>query len=142
AGHAAALRPAVPAIAVDAIHLASAGLWAGGILALAANRGSGGWRSPEARVLLKRFTPVALIAFSLTALTGLLQAVEELSSPLDLLQSTYGNVLAFKVFAIGAMLPLSLLAWRLQPRPRLEAAIVLVVVSASALLAAFPLPPA
>ena len=142
AGHAAALRPEAPAIAVDAIHLASAGLWAGGILALAANRGSGGWRSPEARVLLKRFTPVALIAFSLTALTGLLQAVEELSSPLDLLQSTYGNVLAFKVFAIGAMLPLSLLAWRLQPRPRLEAAIVLVVVSASALLAAFPLPPA
>ena len=143
AGHAAALRPAAPAIAVDAIHLASAGLWAGGILALAAIRGSGGWRSPESRVLLKRFTPVALIAFSLTALTGLLQAVEELSSPLDLLQSTYGNVLAFKVFAIGAMLPLSLLAWRrLQPRPRLEAAIVLVVVSASALLAAFPLPPA
>ena len=143
AGHAAALRPAVPAIAVDAIHLASAGLWAGGIMALAAIRGSGGWTSPESRVLLKRFTPVALIAFSLTALTGLLQAVEELSSPLDLLQSTYGNVLAFKVFAIGAMLPLSLLAWRrLQPRPRLEAAIVLVVVSASALLAAFPLPPA
>jgi len=143
AGHAAAVRPAAPAIAVDAIHLASAGLWAGGILALAAIRGSGGWRSPESRVLLKRFTPVALIAFSLTALTGLLQAVEELSSPLDLLQSTYGNVLAFKLVAVGAMLPLSVLAWRrLQPRPRLEAAIVLVVVSASALLAAFPLPPA
>ncbi len=142
AGHAAALRPAAPAIAVDAIHLASAGLWAGGILALAAIRGSGG-RSLESRVLLKRFTPVALIAFSLTALTGLLQAVEELSSPLDLLQSTYGNVLAFKLVAVGAMLPLSVLAWRrLQPRPRLEAAIVLVVVSASALLAAFPLPPA
>jgi len=52
AGHAAALRPAAPAIAVDAIHLASAGLWAGGILALAAIRGSGGWRSPGSRVLL------------------------------------------------------------------------------------------
>ncbi len=143
AGHAAALRPAAPAIAVDAIHLASAGLWAGGILALATTRPSGAWRSPDSRVLLKRFTPVALIAFSLTALTGLLQAVEELSSPLDLLQSTYGNVLAFKLVAVGAMLPLSLLAWRrLRPRPRLEAAIVLVVVSASALLAAFPLPPA
>src|SRR5260370_26769677 len=143
AGHAAALRPAAPAIAVDAIHLASAGLWAGGILALAAIRGSGDWRSSESRVLLKRFTPVGLIAFSLTALTGLLQAVEELSSPLDLIQSTYGNVLAFKLVAVGAMLPLSLVAWRrLRPRPRLEAAIILVVVSASALLAAFPLPPA
>ena len=143
AGHAAALRPAGPAIAIDAIHLASAGLWAGGILALVAVRAPSGWRSPEARVLLERFTAVALVAFSLTALTGLLQAVEELSSPLDLLHSTYGNVLAFKVLAIGAMLPLSLLAWRrLQPRPRLEAAIVLIVVSASGLLAAFPLPPA
>ena len=143
AGHAAALRPAGPAIAIDAVHLTSAGLWAGGIMALAAIRAPGGWRSLEARVLLERFTPVALVAFSLTALTGLLQAVEELSSPLDLLHSTYGNVLAFKLVAIGAMLPLSLLAWRrLQPRPRLEAAIVLIVVSASALLAAFPLPPA
>lgn len=143
AGHAAALRPAGPAIAIDAIHLASAGLWAGGIMALAAIRPSGGWRSSDARVLLARFTPQALVAFSLTALTGLLQALEELNSPLDLLDSVYGNVLAFKLLAIAAMLPLSFLAWRrLHPRPRLEAAIVLVVVSASALLAAFPLPPA
>lgn len=143
AGHAAALRPAGPAIAIDGVHLASACLWAGGIMALAAIRAPRGWTSPEARVLLERFTPVALVAFSLTALTGLLQAVEELSSPLDLLYSIYGNVLAFKLFAIGAMLPLSVVAWRrLHPKPRLEAAIVVVVVSASALLAAFPLPPA
>lgn len=143
AGHAAALRPAAPAISLDAIHLASAGLWAGGILALATIRPPAGWLSQEARILLGRFTPLALVAFSVTALTGLLQAIEELSSPLDLLQSAYGNVLAVKVVAIGAMLPLSLLAWRrLHPRPRVEAAIALVVISASALLAAFPLPPA
>jgi len=143
AGHAAALRPATPAIAIDAVHLASAGLWAGGIMCLATVRPPVSWRTPESRALLNRFTPVALVAFSVTALTGLLQAVEELSSPHDLVDSTYGNVLAFKLLAIGAMVPLSLLAWRrLQPRPRLEAAIVLVVVSASALLAAFPLPPA
>src|SRR5215472_6446670 len=41
------------------------------------------------------------------------------------------------------MVPLSLLAWRrLRPAPRLEAALAVVVVAASALLAAFPLPPA
>jgi len=143
AGHAAALRPAPPAIAIDALHVASAGLWAGGIMALAAVRPPAGWRSPEALAMLRRFTPAALVAFSITALTGLLQAVEELSSPLDLLDSAYGNVLAFKLFAVGAMLPLSVLAWRrLQPKPRLEAVIVLVVVLASALLVAFPLPPA
>lgn len=143
AGHAAALRPAAPAIGLDAIHLASAGLWAGGILALATIRPPGGWLSVEVRALLGRFTPVALVAFSVTALTGILQAAEELSSPLDLLQSAYGNVLAVKVIAIGVMLPLSLLAWRrLHPRPRIEAAIAVVVIAASALLAAFPLPPA
>lgn len=143
AGHAAALRPAAPAIVLDAIHLASAGLWAGGILALATIRPPGGWLTVEARALLGRFTPPALVAFSLTALTGILQATEELSGPLDLLQSAYGNVLAVKLVATGVMLPLSLLAWRrLHPRPRVEAVIALVVISASALLAAFPLPPA
>jgi hypothetical protein len=41
------------------------------------------------------------------------------------------------------MLPLSLLAWRrIRPSPRVEAGLALVVVAASALLAAFPLPPA
>ena len=55
AGHAAALRPAAPAIGLDARHLATAGLWAGGILALATIRPPGGWVSPEARVLLGRF---------------------------------------------------------------------------------------
>ena len=143
AGHAAALRPAAPAIGLDAIHLASAGLWAGGILALATIRPPGGWLSLDARALLGRFTPVALVAFSVTALTGLIQAIEELSSPLDLLESAYGNVLAVKVFEIGLMLHLSLLAWRrLHPRPRVEATIAVIVISASALLAAFPLPPA
>ena len=143
AGHAAALRPAIPAIALDAVHLASAGLWAGGILALATLRPPGGWLSDEARALLGRFTPVALVAFSLTALTGILQAIEELSGPLDLLESTYGNVLAVKAAAIGIILPLSILAWwRVRPRPRVEAAIAGVVICASALLAAFPLPPA
>src|SRR5260370_37655264 len=84
AGHAAALRPAAPGIAVDAIHLASAGLWAGGILALAAIRGAGGWRSPESRGPLKRLTPGALIAFSFNALTRLPPAAGQLGSPLAL----------------------------------------------------------
>ena len=143
AGHAAALRPALPAIAVDAIHLISAGLWAGGILALAMTRPPRGWLGPDGRALLHRFSGVAVIAFTVTALTGVIQATEELSKPTDLLNSSYGNVLGAKVLAIGAMLLLSFLAWRrIRAWPRLEAAGAILVIGASALLASFPLPPA
>ena len=143
AGHADAVQPPAPAIAVDAIHLISAGLWVGGILALALMRPPGGWLGPDGRTLLDRFSGVALVAFALTGLTGLIQATEELSSPTDLLTSGYGNVLGAKLLAIGVLIPLSFLAWRrIRAWPMLEAAIALLVIGASALLASFPLPPA
>jgi hypothetical protein len=142
-GHAAGVRPAGTGVAVTALHLASAGLWAGGILALAVQRPPGGWRSREGRRLLSRFTPVALAAFTVTAATGLLEGTEELSGLRDLVASAYGQVLSLKALAVLLMVPLSVLAWRrLRPVPRLEAELALVVVAASALLAAFPLPPA
>ena len=65
-GHAAGVDPAWYGIGLDAMHLLAAGLWAGGIAALALLRPPGGWRSGEARVLLARFTPVALAAFAAT----------------------------------------------------------------------------
>src|SRR5205807_1553764 len=125
------------------VHLVSAGLWAGGILALALQRPPGGWRGTEGRRLLGRFSPVALAAFAVTAATGLLEGTEELSGLRDLVASGYGQVLALKGGAVLLMLPLSVLAWRrVLPKPRLEAGLALVVVAASGLLAAFPLPPA
>jgi FMN phosphatase YigB (HAD superfamily)/putative copper export protein/methionine-rich copper-binding protein CopC len=143
AGHAAAVRPVPLGDAVTVLHLASAGLWAGGVLALAAQRPPGGWRAREGRRLLARFSPVALAAFAVTAATGVLQGAEELNGLGDLVTTAYGQVLGLKALAVLAMVPLSVLAWRrLFPAPRLEAALALVVVAASALLAAFPLPPA
>ncbi|HEY4026096.1 MAG TPA: CopD family protein, partial [Candidatus Dormibacteraeota bacterium] len=143
AGHAAAVQPAIAGVSVTALHLASAGLWAGGILALALQRPPGGWLGGEGRRLLGRFSPVALVAFSVTAATGVLQGMEELSGLHDLVASTYGQVLGLKSLAVLLMLPLSFLAWRrLHPTPRLEAMLAVVVIGASALLAAFPLPPA
>jgi copper transport protein len=142
-GHAAAVQPVPLGVAVTVVHLASAGLWAGGILALALQRPPGGWLGRESRTLLARFSPVALAAFPVTIATGVLQGAEELSGLRDLVASTYGEVLALKSLAVLLMLPLSFLAWRrLLPTPRLEAVLALVVVGASALLAAFPLPPA
>jgi copper transport protein len=143
AGHAAAVRPAWFGIGADGLHLLAAGLWAGGILALATVRPPGGWRSSAARCLLDRFTPVALPAFVATVGFGVLRGIQELDGFGDLLSSSYGQVLDAKMLAVLAMLPLSLLAWRRRlARPRLEAAVAVVVIGAASLLAAYPLPPA
>lgn len=145
AGHAAATGPPWWGIAVDGVHLVTAGLWAGGILALAlagpARLGEGQGRGR--RELLARFSPVAIAAFLLTVMTGYLRATQELHGLSDLYVSPYGRVLSLKILAVAAMVPLSMLAWRrLITRPRAEALVALVVVAAAALLAAFPLPPA
>ena len=142
-GHSAAL-PAWPApIVLDALHLAAAGVWAGAILAMAALRPPGGWLSGAGRTLLQRFAPVALAAFPVTLLTGVVQAVLDVGDPQRLLSTAYGNTLLVKVLLVAAMLPLSLLAWRrTRARPRLEAGIAALVVAASSLLASYPATPA
>jgi len=142
-GHAAAAQPRALTVGVDSVHLLAAGVWAGGILALATLRPPGGWRGEEGRALLRRFARVAVPAFALTALMGVLRATEELSGVGDLLSSAYGRVLDVKVLAIGVMVALSLIAWRqLRASPRVEGAIAVVVIAATALLSSFPLPPA
>jgi putative copper resistance protein D len=138
-GHAARIEPAAGAEFADALHVLSAGMWAGGILALASLHPPGGWRGPEARVLLGRFSQVALIAFGVTALTGVLRATEQLNSISDLWTTPYGTVLALKVGGVGVMLVLSALALRKRPVLRAEAVVMAVVVGLTALLASFPL---
>lgn len=143
AGHAAAVRPAIGPIFVDAVHVLSAGVWAGGILALATLRPPGGWMGPDGRSLLDRFSRVALVAFVLTALTGVLRGTEELTDLGNLVSTPYGLALSAKSIAVLAMLVLSALAWRrILAVPRAEAAVVALVVATTALLAAYPLPPA
>jgi putative copper export protein len=124
----------------DALHVLSAGMWAGGILALASLRPPEGWRSAEASLLLERFGRVAVIAFGVTALTGLLRATEQLNDLSDLWTTTYGIVLALKVAGVLLMLGLSGLWRRGLTDARLEAGVAVGVVGATALLAAFPLP--
>ena len=142
-GHAAAGQPWLLAVSVDSLHLLAAGVWVGGILGLAMLKPPGGWRGEEGRKLLQRFSWVALPAFAITVLMGVIRATEELSGFSDLVSSTYGRVLDVKVLLIAAMLPLSLVAWRRRrPWPRAEATIAVAVITATALLSSFPLPPA
>src|SRR5580658_117162 len=141
-GHAAGVDPAWYGIGLDAIHLLAAGLWAGGIAALALTHPPGGWRSSEARVLLARFTPVALAAFGTTVVAGGLEAITQLGSISALFDTAYGRVLLVKMALVALMLPLSAMAWRLKrPHLRIEATLAAGVVAAAALLSSFPTPP-
>ena len=143
AGHAAAVRPRLAGIAVDALHLGSAGVWGGAILALGTLRPPGGWRSGEGRALLDRFSPIALWAFGVTVATGVLRGAQELAALDDLVTTSYGLVLLAKVALVAVMTQLSALAWRrLSGSLRAEAVVAVLVVGAAALLAAYPLPPA
>lgn len=143
AGHAAAQgQPAGPIFA-DALHILSAGVWAGGIIALATLHPPGGWSGEEGRAMLVRFGRVALIAFAITAMTGVLAAAPMLGSPSDLWRSTYGVVLSVKTAGVLVMVVLSGLAWRRGfGLIRFEAALALAVLAATAVLAVSPIPAA
>ena len=141
-GHASGVNPVWYGISLDAVHLLAAGLWAGGIAALALVHPPGGWRSSEGRVLLARFTPVALAAFGVTVVAGGLEAITQLGSIQALFGTAYGRVLLVKMALIALMLPLSAMAWRLKrPHLRIEAALAVGVIAAAALLSSFPTPP-
>ncbi len=141
-GHAAGVDPAWYGIGLDAVHLIAAGLWAGGIAALAVLHPPGGWRSSDGRALLARFTPVALGAFGMTVVAGGLEAIAQLGSIQALFGTAYGRVLLVKMALVALMLPLSAMAWRLKrPHVRVEAALAAGVIGAAALLSSFPTPP-
>lgn len=138
AGHAA--KAGAGAEFADAVHVLSAGAWGGGIVAMATLRPPGGWRGPEARTLLDRFGGVALIAFLVTAMTGVLRASDQVHDFSGLWTTSYGVVLALKSTGVAIMLVLSVLAWRRGlPVARLEAVLAALVIAATAVLASFPI---
>jgi putative copper export protein/ABC-type branched-subunit amino acid transport system substrate-binding protein len=95
----------------QSVHLLSAGVWVGGVLMLAA------FVAPVARAVsdpratlaaARAFTPVALVAASLTIVTGLIAAWREVSGWYFLRWSTYGHLVLVKgglvliVLSLGA----------------------------------------
>jgi putative copper export protein len=141
-GHAASVNPAAGAIFTDATHILSAGAWAGSILVLATLRPPSGWGGDEGRAMIQRFGRVAFLALTITALTGVLRATEELRGLDDLWGTPYGLVLSLKTAGVLVMVAMSVLVWRRGFQyARAEGALVLIVLAATALLAAFPMPP-
>lgn len=99
-GHAAA-RDADQAVPLGAAHVLGAGVWVGGVAALGAALLAVRTLAPDARrglaqTLVRRFSPWALGAVGLIALTGLLQSVERLSTAGDLTETAYGRALLAK----------------------------------------------
>ncbi len=141
AGHAAGVHPSWFGVAVDAVHIGAAGLWAGGILSLLVLRPPGGWRGEQGRALLDRFTPVALAAFLVTVGTGIVQFFQYVGGLHALVSTSYGAWLIVKMVLIAGMVPLSFLAWRRRVvRPRVESAIAVCVLVAASFLASYAVP--
>ena len=140
AGHAGLVSPAAGAIFTDALHVLSAGAWAGGIMALATLRPPEGWSGVEGKELLARFGRVALLAFAITALTGVLRATAAIGVLSDLWATPYGLILSAKSAGVLVMLFLSALAFRRRLAfARVEAVVAVAVLGATAVLAAYPL---
>ncbi len=122
-GHADSASPRALAILVDWVHLLAGALWLGGIAMIAwvwlrRLRGA----NPELRravlaELLPRFGRVALPAFFVVALTGVLDAYIQLRNPSLLWESSYGRTLLVKSALVGAIALVSYThVFRLRPR--------------------------
>lgn len=164
-GHAASASPRTISIVNDWSHLLAGALWLGGIgvlaivLAPVLRRGGPRARRAVAEHVLPRFGLVALPAFCVVAVTGLISLLLQVSGPAALVTTTYGRVLLLKIVLVGVIaLASTMHVLVLRPRMlrddarpsserrhwrllRAEPVIGLVVVAMVAALATFPLPP-
>ena len=109
AGHARTQDPTAVLVPADAVHVAAAGAWLGGLLLLLAvywPRG-GSDRGAEAWKATQRFSRLALPAMVALVAAGTLQAVLYLSSPGDLVSDGYGRALAVKIVLLLAILAIA-----------------------------------
>lgn len=166
-GHANASSPRAVALFTDWLHLASAATWVGGVSLIVLAWGprlraaSRPQRVQVAREVLPAFGQVALPAFLVVVVTGLISAAIELGSVAASWQTAYGRVLLIKSAVVVSMAAAGHLhARRLRPRlldasrvtpDRLERRhwrllgaeplLGIGVITAVAVLVAFPLPP-
>jgi putative copper export protein/mono/diheme cytochrome c family protein len=130
ASHAAAAEPGTAAaIAADVVHLAAAGVWIGGLPALAvllwlAGRAAGADARPYAVLAARRFSRTALALVSALVLSGLWSTWVQVGSVAGLLGTRHGRLLLVKLLVFAAMLVLAALNRRLIPTLAGEAATV------------------
>lgn len=140
AGHAAA--SGVLDLGIDALHALAAGLWIGGLAALV-----GLGRSVEPRALHK-FSTLAMASVLTLIVTGVLNSLRELDSVQQLWQTRYGITLLIKLALIAGTLAAAAISRRRLRQNgvpirsvRVEAALLVAVLSVTALLSMTAPPP-
>ncbi len=127
--HAAAVSPnvVVYALVVDWLHLVAAALWVGGMLYIATTylpilrRHSVAERARSLVTVLPYYSPWAVAAVILMAVTGPFSATVHLASWEQLLTTAYGRVLVVKILLVGGLLLTSAVhVLLLRPRLRKE----------------------
>jgi copper transport protein len=112
-GHAGARAEAhLTTVAVESVHVLSALLWGGSVVAAALALSTRVPGEPALRglrrVVLRRFGAVAALTVAVAAVTGLLLAGRRIATPDALLDSVYGRVLLVKVAIVAVALALGL----------------------------------
>jgi copper transport protein len=156
-GHAMAVeRGQVIAVGADIVHVAAAGVWAGG-LAVLTHFAVGGRRTaelgPVAAALIARFHTVATVAVAAAVVTGAAGAWVHLRAPGDLIGTGYGRILVVKLALVGVALALGARHARtagpraaragtgsIAPTLLVECFVLCAVLTASGLLAGSPSP--
>jgi copper transport protein len=140
AGHGAA--SGVLDLGIDALHALAAGLWIGGLAALV-----GLGRSVEPRALHK-FSTLAMTSVLTLIVTGILNSLRQLDSVEQLWQTRYGFTLLIKlVLVAGTLAAAAVSRRRLRQNGvplrsvRIEAALLVAVLSVTALLSMTAPPP-
>lgn len=103
-GHAAATQPAWASIALDAVHLLMASLWAGGLFMLLLL-----WRNNRDRVMafLPVFSRFAWISIVVLALSGIVLTWMMLPGIRYLLYSSWGTALLVKIAVVLLVIPVA-----------------------------------
>ncbi len=131
-GHAASSSAPVAATLSFTVHLGAVGVWVFAIFASVLS-------TERLGTALKTFTPYAVGAAVVVALTGLANATIELSRFGDLLSTAYGRVVALKVGAFLLMAVLGLSHYLLRRAPEIRVGGLKVAVRSEAVAAALAL---
>jgi putative copper resistance protein D len=129
-GHAAAADPSpMRAIAADFVHLASTGLWAGALPALAAlflraSTEGGADARPYAVLAARRFSRWALVTVLVLAVSGVVNALTHIRDVAGLVGTPYGRLLLVKLALFALTLIVAAGSRRLLPALGGDAAVV------------------
>ncbi|KRC53384.1 MULTISPECIES: copper resistance protein CopC [unclassified Nocardioides] len=102
-------EPSVPYLLAVVVHVLAAGLWLGGLGAVAVASRVGG---VDVRTSLRRYAAIAIGALVVVVLTGVAAAIREVAHWYFLTWSGYGRVVLAKAALVVVIAVIGLVAWR------------------------------